>query len=51
MVISVQMVWRNVGYYRYIRLEIIYIVQLETAELQNIDVEFFSSDLVGVAFA
>ena len=45
------MVRGDVGDDRYVSLEVIYIVKLETAELEHIDVMLLSSHLVGVTLA
>ena len=50
-VVPVQMVRRDVGDYGYVGLEVIYVVQLEAAELQYIDVVLFCRYLIGVALS
>ena len=45
------MVGGDVGYDCDVGTEIIYVVQLETADFQDIVVKMFSGDLVGVGLA
>ena len=45
------MVWRDVGDDGYVCLEVVYIVQLEAAELKDIDVVLFGCHLICVALA
>ena len=51
MSVPVQMIRSDVGYDGDVCLEVVYVVQLEAAQLQYIYVEVLGRDLVRVAFA